>query len=101
MKYDFINFIGKESLIDKKDFKRNLKRILKRGRADGFSIHGFYDLDVIGSDLKRFMKKDIHIINQGEYRFAYELLSGIMDIFIDQIYWDNHHWYDMCRFTVI
>lgn len=97
LKYDFIKFVSEESLIDKKDFEKKLKKILKRGKARGFASHGFYSLDVIGSDLKKFMKKDIKlIINQGEYRFAYELLTDIMDIFIEQIYWDDYHWYDMC-----
>ena len=30
--YDFIKFVSEESLIDKKDFERKLKTILKRGR---------------------------------------------------------------------
>ncbi len=30
--------------------------------ARGYSSHSFYDFDVIGSDLKRFIKKDIRII---------------------------------------
>lgn len=98
LKYDFIRFTGEESLIDKKEFERKLKSILKRGKTQGFANHGFYDLSAIGSDLKKFIKKDISLlINQGEYKFAYNLLNEIMDIFIDQIYWDNHHWYDICR----
>lgn len=97
LKYNFIKFIGEESLIDKKDYEKKLKSILKRGKARGFANHGFYDLSVIGSDLKKFMKKDIRLlINHGEYKFAFSLLNTIMDIFIDQIYWDEYHWIDIC-----
>ena len=99
VKYDFIKYFSEESLIDKKAYEKKLKKIIRRGKEPGFSYHGYYNLTIIGSDLKKFMKKDIGIlIDQGEYKFAYNLLNEIMDKFIDQIYWDQSHWYDIAYY---
>lgn len=99
LKYDFIKHFSEESLIDKKAYEKKLKGILRRGKEPGFSHHGYYNLRSIGSDLKKFMKKDIQIIiEQGEYEFAFKLLNEIMDIFIDQIYWDENAWYDIAYY---
>ena len=99
LKYNFIKYFSEESLIDEKALEKKLKTILKRGREPGFSNHGFYNLRSIGSELKKFMKKDIRLlIDLGEYKFAYKLLNMIMDIFIDQIYWDVNHWYEIAYY---
>ena len=99
IKYDFIKYFSDESLIDEKSYERKLKGILKRGKAMGFSHHGYYNLNKIGSELKKFLKKDIGILFEiGEYRFAYKLLNEIMEIFIDQIYWVDNAWYDIAYY---
>lgn len=98
LKYNFIKHFSNESLVDEKAYGKKLKKILKRGREAGFANHGFYDLRIIGSDVKKFMKKDIRLlVDLGEYKIAYDLLNEIMDIFIDQIYWDDRHWYDIAH----
>lgn len=49
--------------------------------------------------LKRFIKKDIDIlIQQNEYELAFKLLNDIMDLFIDQIYWDDDAWYEIAYY---
>lgn len=99
LKYNFIKFIEEESLIDKKDFENKLEKILKRGKESEFGYHGYYTLENIGSDLKKFMKKDIRlIIDQGEYKFTYKMINEIMDIFMEEIYWDMNHWYGLAYY---
>ena len=45
------------------------------------------------------MKNDIQLVmDQEEYELAYTLLNKIMDIFIDQIYWGERHWYDIALY---
>ena len=98
-KYDFMKHFSEESLIDGKAYARKLKGILRKGKERGFSNHGYYSLEKIAGDLKRFMKKDIQIlIDLKEYPLAYELLNEIMDIFIDPIYRRADAWYDIAYY---
>ena len=49
--------------------------------------------------LKNFIKKDIYtLIEQNEYELAFRLLNEIMDLFIDQIYWDDDAWYEIAYY---
>ena len=49
--------------------------------------------------LKKFIKKDIYtLIEQKEYRLAYRLLNDIMNLFNDQIYWDDDAWYEIAYY---
>ena len=90
VKYDFIKYFEREPLIDNKEYEKKLRGIITGKR------HGYYDLRLIGGKIKTFMKNDIQlVIDQKEYELAYTLLNKIMDIFIDQIYWGEHHWYDI------
>lgn len=99
IKYDYIKHFSDESLIDEKSYERKLKGILRRGKGRGFSNHGYYDLEKIGSELKKFLKKDIQVLfDVGEYAFAYKMLSEIMEIFIDQFYWMEDVWYDIAYY---
>ena len=95
LKYNFIKQFSTESLIDSKAYERKLKRILRNGEKE----FGYYKLYNIRTPLKNFIKKDIcTLINQKEYRLAYRLLNEIMDLFNDQIYWDDDAWYDIAYY---
>ena len=49
--------------------------------------------------LKKFIKKDIYLlIEQNEFELAFKLLNEIMDLFIDQIYWDDDAWYEIAYY---
>ena len=82
-------------MIDSKANERKLKRILRNGEKE----FGYYKLYNIRTPLNNFIKKDIcTLINQKEYRLAYRLLNEIMDLFNDQIYWDDDAWYDIAYY---
>ena len=98
-KYDFIKYFKEESLIDIKSYEKKIKKILRHGKGQGFSNHGYYELHRIGSDLKKFINNDIDLlIEQRDYKNAYVFLNQIMDTFIDQIYWDEDAWYDIAYY---
>ena len=95
LKYNFIKQFKNESLIDSKAYERKLKGILRNGGKE----FGFYKLHNMRTPLKRFIKKDIDIlIQQNEYKLAFRLLNEIMDLFIDQIYWDDDAWYEIAYY---
>lgn len=93
LKYDFIKHFSEESLIDTKEYERKLNGIMKGKR------YGYYDLDAIGGNIKKFMKKDIYtLIEQGESKAAFKLLNKIMDTFIDPLYWNDRNWYEIAYY---
>ena len=93
LKYNFIQYFSEESLIDEKAYEKKLRSFLTGKR------YGYYDLSRIGSNIKKFMKNDIMVvIEQGEYHLAYNLLTKIMDIFIDELYWNENHWDDIAYY---
>lgn len=95
LKYNFIKQFSSESLIDPKSYERKLKQILRNGGKE----FGFYKLHNMRTPLKRFIKKDIYLlIEQREYKLALKLLNEIMDIFIDEIYWDDDAWYEIAYY---
>ena len=95
LKYNFIKQFKNESLIDSKAYERKLKGILRNGGKE----FGYYKLHNMRTPLKRFIKKDIDIlIQQKEYELAFKLLNKIMDLFIDQIYWDDDAWYEIAYY---
>lgn len=95
LKYNFIKQFKSESLIDSKAYEKKLKSILRNGGKE----MGFYKLHNMRTPLKKFIKKDIYIlIQQNEYELAFKLLNDIMDIFIDQIYWDDDTWYEIAYY---
>lgn len=92
LKYNFIKHFSEESLIDQKAYERKLKEILRNGGKE----FGFYKLHNMRTPLKKFIKKDIYtLIRQNEFELALKLLNEIMNIFIDQIYWDDDAWYEI------
>ena len=95
LKYNFIKQFSTESLIDSKAYERKLKRILRNGGKE----FGYYKLHNMRTPLKKFIKKDIYtLIEQKEYRLAYKLLNDIMNLFNDQIYWDDDAWYEIAYY---
>ncbi|WP_296882757.1 hypothetical protein [uncultured Methanobrevibacter sp.] len=95
LKYSFIKQFSTESLIDSKAYERKLKRILRNGGKE----FGYYKLHNMRTPLKNFVKKDIcTLIEQKEYKLAYRLLNEIMDLFIDQVYWDDDAWYEIAYY---
>ena len=95
LKYNFIKQFKNESIIDSKAYERKLKGILRNGGKE----FGYYKLHNMRTPLKRFIKKDIDIlIQQKEYELAFKLLNDIMDLFIDQIYWDDDTWYEIAYY---
>ena len=96
LKYRFAKYFERESIIDKKEYERKLKDILKYGKEDGFKKHGHYDIRRVGTPLKKFLRDDLEIlITQKEYELAYRLVDEITSIFMDEYYWDTPVWYDM------
>ena len=92
LKYEFIKQFSEESLIDSKAYERKLKQILRNGGKE----FGYYKLHNMRSPIKKFIKKDIYtLIQQNEFELAFKLLNEIMDLFIDQIYWDDDAWYEI------
>lgn len=95
LKYNFIKQFKNESIIDSKAYERKLKGILRNGGKE----FGYYKLHNMRTPLKRFIKKDIDVlIQQNEYKLAFKLLNEIMDLFIDQIYWDDDAWYEIAYY---
>lgn len=95
LKYNFIKQFKSESLIDSKAYEKKLKSILRNGGKE----MGFYKLHNMRTPLKKFVKKDIPLlIQQNEYELAFKLLNDIMDIFNDQIYWDDDAWYEIAYY---
>lgn len=95
LKYNFIKQFKNESIIDSKAYERKLKGILRNGGKE----FGYYKLHNMRTPLKRFIKKDIDVlIQQKEYKLAFKLLNEIMDLFIDQIYWDDDAWYEIAYY---
>ena len=95
LKYNFIKQFSTESLIDSKAYERKLKMILRNGGKE----FGYYKLHNMRTPLKKFIKKDIRtLIEQKEYRLAYRLLNDIMNLFNDQIYWDDDAWYEIAYY---
>lgn len=94
-KYDFIKHFQNNSLIDKKEFEKKLKRIFNNAKAPGFSYDGFYNMNSLSKPLKQFMREDIKkLINLEEYEFACKLLNDIMDKLDDNIYLDYRSFYN-------
>ena len=94
-KYDFIKNFKDKSLIDRKVYEKNLKRIFSNAKSRGFSLHGHYDMDSLAKPLKQFMRSDIKkLINAKEYQFACELLNQIMDNLSDEIYLTEESFYN-------
>lgn len=95
LKYNFIKQFSTESMIDSKAYERKFKRILRNGGKE----FGYYKLHNMRTPLKKFIKKDIYtLIEQKEYRLAYRLLNDIMNLFNDQIYWDDDAWYEIAYY---
>ena len=95
LKYNFIKQFKNESIIDSKSYERKLKGILRNGGKE----FGYYKLHNMRTPLKRFIKKDIDVlIHQNEYDLAFKLLNEVMDLFIDQIYWDDDAWYEIAYY---
>ena len=86
-KYDFIKHFQSNSLIDKKEYEKKLKRIFNNAKSPGFSYDGYYNMNALSKPLKQFMREDIKkLVNLEEYEFACKLLNDIMDKLDDEVY---------------
>ena len=84
--------------IDKNFYLKKLSNIFSHGKEKDFELHGFYNFDLIASDLENFLNNDVaNIINAKDYEFASELLCKIGDVLIKDVYLSFHSWYNVAQ----